>query len=77
MSKLKLIDAKTMEKLLNKLGFERIRQKGSYVAFRHNDGRFTTVPFHSSKDLPRSLIRVILSEINTSIDDYNDLLDKL
>ena len=77
MSKLKLIDAKTMEKLLNKSGFERVRQKGSHVAFRHKDGRYTTVPFHSSKDLPRSLIRVILSEINMSIDEYNDLLDKL
>lgn len=31
MSKLKLIDAKTMEKLLTELGFQRMRQKGSHV----------------------------------------------
>lgn len=77
MSKLQLIDAKTMEKLLVVLGFERIRQKGSHVFYRHKDGRTTTVPFHSRKDLARPLIRVIINEINITIDDYNNLLDKL
>ena len=77
MSRLRLIDAKTMEKLLYKIGFAKVRQKGSHVAFRHNDGRYTTVPFHGSKDLPRSLIRAILNEINTSVDEYNEMLDNL
>ncbi|MDP2767485.1 MAG: type II toxin-antitoxin system HicA family toxin [Candidatus Methanoperedens sp.] len=46
MSRLQIIDARKMEKLLFKLGFERIRQKGSHVFYRHPDGRTTTVPHH-------------------------------
>lgn len=77
MSKLQLIDAKSMEKLLIEIGFKRISQKGSHVFFRHEDGRTTTVPFHSNKDLARPLIREIINEVKISIDDYNDLLKKI
>lgn len=77
MSKLQLVNAKTMDKLLLSIGFERLRQKGSHTFYRHNDGRTTTIPFHSSKDLARPLIREILNEINVSIDDYNSLLKSL
>ncbi|KUO73034.1 MAG: hypothetical protein APF77_20380 [Clostridia bacterium BRH_c25] len=74
MSKLQLIDAKKMEKLLYEIGFERVRQKGSHVFYRHKDGRTTTVPFHSSKDLARPLIREILQEINLSVEEYNEIV---
>ncbi|MGQ9780180.1 MAG: type II toxin-antitoxin system HicA family toxin [Bacillota bacterium] len=74
MSKLPLIDAKTMEKLLFMLGFQKIRQKGSHAFYKHQDGRTTTLPFHTNKNLARPLLREILREINLSIDEYNDLL---
>jgi predicted RNA binding protein YcfA (HicA-like mRNA interferase family) len=77
MSKLQLIDGKTMEKLLFQIGFEKIRQKGSHAFYKHHDGRTTTVPFHASKDLARPLLREILNEINLSVDEYNDLLKQL
>ncbi|GHT42272.1 hypothetical protein FACS189443_5090 [Planctomycetales bacterium] len=71
MSKLKLVKAAELEKILKSLGFERVRQKGSHVFYQHEDGRTTTIPHHSSKDLPRPLIRAILREINLSIEAYN------
>ena len=74
MSKLTLIDALSLEKLLFQLGFSRVRQKGSHVFYRHSDGRTTTIPFHVGKDLPRPLLREILREINLSIDEYNSLV---
>lgn len=74
MSKLQLIDAINLEKLLFKLEFTRIRQKGSHAFYRHDDGRTTTIPFHTGKDLPRPLIRQILREISISVDEYNELL---
>ena len=74
MSRLILITAAELEKLLFKLGFVKIRQKGSHAFYRHSDGRATTIPFHSGKDLPRPLIRDILREINISIDEYNSLI---
>jgi predicted RNA binding protein YcfA (HicA-like mRNA interferase family) len=73
MSKLALIDALSLEKLLYKLGFVKIRQRGSHAFYRHKDGRTTTLPFHIGKDLPRPLIREILREINLSVDEYNQL----
>lgn len=74
MSKLQLITATELEKILYNLGFEKIKQKGSHVFYRHKDGRTATIPFHTNKDLPRPLLRVILQEINVSVDEYNKLL---
>jgi len=43
LSRLRIIDARKMEKLLFKLGFEKVRQKGSHVFYRHPDGRTTSL----------------------------------
>jgi len=32
--------------VLEKLGFELIRQSGSHAVYRHPDGRWTIVPLH-------------------------------
>ncbi len=74
MSRLPLVDVRTMEKILYHIGFEKVRQKGSYAFYRHADGRTTTIPFHSNKSLARPLIRVILNEINITIEEYNELI---
>jgi predicted RNA binding protein YcfA (HicA-like mRNA interferase family) len=61
-----------MVKLLNKLGFSEIRQKGSHKSFRHDDGRTTVIPFHD-EDLGRGLIRKILKDIEISTEEYETL----
>lgn len=76
MTKLPLISAKDLEKFLFKLGFIKIRQKGSHVFYRHPDGRTTTIPHHKGHDLARPLIRTILREINIDIELFNKLLNK-
>jgi len=76
-SRLQLINAKTMEKLLLRLGFEKVRQKGSHAFYRHADGRITTIPYHKARMLARPLIREIPREIEITIDDYNTHLKKL
>jgi len=76
LSKLKLIDAKRMEKLLLRLGFEKVRQKGSHAFYRHADGRMTTLPHHKGRILARPLIREILREIEITVEDYNSYLEK-
>ena len=77
MSRLRIINAKKIEKLLFKLGFEKVRQKGSHVFYRHPDGRTTTVPHHSGRDLARPLIKEILREIELSVEQYEEALKKL
>lgn len=77
MSKLPIVDAHTMEKVLYHLGFSAMRQKGSHVFYRHPDGRTTTVPHHKGRDLARPLIRSILRDIDVSPDEYGDALQQI
>ena len=37
--KLPLLSAKELIKILNKIGFQVLRQRGSHVYLKHNDGR--------------------------------------
>ena len=57
-------------RVLTRLGFERIRQKGSHIYFRHSDGRATVVPFHKGEDLGKGLLNSILKDIETSWEDF-------
>ncbi len=77
MSKLQIIDAERMEKLLFSLGFAKIRQKGSHAFYRHPDGRTTTLPHHRRRVLARPLIGEILREIEITVDEYILYLKKL
>ncbi len=77
MSRLPIVDSRTMEKILRRLGFEPVRQKGSHVFYRHPDGRTTTVPHHAGRDLARPLLREILREIELTPDQFRQELDQL
>ncbi|HJH32261.1 MAG TPA: type II toxin-antitoxin system HicA family toxin [Methanosarcinaceae archaeon] len=67
MNRLRIINARKIEKLLFKLDFDKVRQKGSHVFYRHPDGRTTTVQNHSGRDLARPLIKEILREVGLSV----------
>jgi predicted RNA binding protein YcfA (HicA-like mRNA interferase family) len=77
MSRLPLVDAKTLERLLLRLGFVAVRQRGSHVFYRHPDGRTTTIPHHPGRDLARPLVREILREIELTPDEFQDELHRL
>ena len=77
MTRLPVLSASRMEKILLALGFARARQKGSHVFYRHPDGRTTTVPHHSGRDLSRPLLREILREIELSPEEFAALLSRL
>jgi predicted RNA binding protein YcfA (HicA-like mRNA interferase family) len=49
--------------LLQGLGFDEVRQRGSHKQFRHADGRGTTVPFHAGRDISPTLLRKIAKDI--------------
>jgi predicted RNA binding protein YcfA (HicA-like mRNA interferase family) len=77
MTRLPVVDFKTMEKVLLKLGFQPARQKGGHVFYRHPDGRTTTLPCHPGRDLARPLIREILREIEISPEQFAGLLQEI
>ncbi len=56
MSRLPIVNFKTMDALLLHLGFVRVRQARSHVFYRHPDGRTTTIPNLLAEDLARPLI---------------------
>jgi predicted RNA binding protein YcfA (HicA-like mRNA interferase family) len=69
-TRLPIVNARTMEKVLLELGFTSVRRKGSHVFYRHPDGRTTTLPHHRGRDLPRSLLYEILREIRMTPEDF-------
>jgi predicted RNA binding protein YcfA (HicA-like mRNA interferase family) len=77
LSKLPIVTFQTWNKLLLRLGFEVVRQKGSHVFYRHPNGKTTTVPHHKGKDLPRSLTRKILNDIDLSPEKFIEELQNL
>lgn len=74
MPKLPVIRAKSLVKALENIGFCKVRQKGSHVFLSHKDGRCTTVPLHSSHDIPAGTLKAILNDIKISKDEIIDIL---
>jgi len=74
--KLPLLSAKELLKILEKLGFRAIRQKGSHIYMKHNDGRATVIPMHPGNDLGRGLLRQIINEIDMPRGDFVRLAKK-
>lgn len=54
-------------KILRRLGFIEVRQRGSHKQFRHPDGRGTTVPFHKGRDISPTLFRQIGKDIGLTV----------
>ncbi len=77
MTHLPIVDFKTMEKVLFKLGFQNTRSRGSHFFYRHPDGRTTTVPNHVGRDLSRPLIREILREAEITPEQFVRELEKI
>ncbi len=77
MTQLPVVNFKIMRKALLHLGFKPVRQKGSHVFYRHPDGRATTVPHHSARDLARPLLREILREIDLTPEQFKEVLKKM
>jgi predicted RNA binding protein YcfA (HicA-like mRNA interferase family) len=66
--KLPTLKPREVVALLAGLGFGEVRQKGSHKQFRHADGRGTTVPFHSGRDISPTLLRKIAKDIGLTAD---------
>jgi len=74
MAKLAQISGKEFCKILEKLGFIKTFGKGSYVRFKHPDGRRTVIPVHGNEELGKGLIREILNQIKISREEYEKLI---
>ena len=75
MPKLPSVRAIQIISVLEKLGFEVARQRGSHLRLRHSDGRVVTIPVHSGQDIGKGLLRKILRDAELSRDEFIDLLE--
>lgn len=71
--KLVPISGKEMCKLVEKLGFQKVRQVGSHIRYIHPDGRKTTIPVHSNEDLGKGLLLEILKQIKVSREEFESI----
>ncbi len=74
MPKLPQLTAVELIKVLSKIGFRAIRQEGSHVFLRHDDGRTTVVPNHPGQKLDRGLLlKIIKKDVQISREDFESL----
>jgi predicted RNA binding protein YcfA (HicA-like mRNA interferase family) len=59
---------------LERAGFRVVRQKGSHVRLKHEDGRVVTVPIHAGQTIGRGLLRKILRDAEMTANELLDLL---
>jgi predicted RNA binding protein YcfA (HicA-like mRNA interferase family) len=71
MSKLPLLTAREISKILLKCGFVLKRQKGSHMFFEHADGRTTVIPNHAREQIDRGLLhKIIRQDLKMDIEEF-------
>ena len=74
MTNFPILSSYKLIRILNKIGFKVIRQKGSHAVLRHKDGRSAIIPIHKGRDLDYGLLRKILKDLRISKDSFLKLL---
>ncbi|MCP9892099.1 type II toxin-antitoxin system HicA family toxin [Cyanobium sp. Aljojuca 7D2] len=74
MSKIPAITGKRLLKVLQQLGFETLRVRGSHFFLRHPDGRTTVLPMHAGEAIGPGLLNSILRQVKLSRDELMTLL---
>ncbi len=70
MAKVPVLKPQEVTTRLQQRGFKEVRQRGSHKQFRHTDGRRTTVPFHSGRDISPILLRQICKDIGCTLEEF-------
>lgn len=74
MARLPVLKSREIARVLEKLGFVEVRQRGSHRQYRHADGRGTTVPFHGGRDISPFLLRQIIKDIRLTPEEFLESL---
>ncbi len=75
MDKISPLPAKKVIKILEKIGFQQIRQKGSHLFMRHPDGRTTLITMHPEEDIGKGMIRKIINDAKITREKWLELTD--
>ena len=67
------VTARRVIRVLEKLGFEQVRQSGSHTIFP-NDGVRITVPSQGYKILHPKVVKSILTDVGLTVEEFQQLL---
>ncbi len=71
MSKIPLLNARELARILEKLDFKFKRQEGSHMFFEHDDGRTTIISNHGGEDIDRGLLnKIIKHDLQISREEF-------
>jgi predicted RNA binding protein YcfA (HicA-like mRNA interferase family) len=69
--------ASDLVRVVNKLGFQLDRQKGSHAIYlRPEDHARVVIPMHKGRDIKRKALKGILLDLNLTHQEFSDLLRK-
>ena len=74
MPKIRPLSSQRLIKVLEKIGFKIIRQKGSHVIMINDKGTRIVIPVHPGKDVKPGLIRAIIKEAGLSREEFLRIL---
>lgn len=78
MPTLPILKGETLKKILDKVDFVVVRQRGSHVRMRRErDGKVVTVPIHPSRDIDRGLLhKIIIVDLEWTTEYFIELYHK-
>lgn len=75
MPKLPALRGNEVIRVFGKVGFQVIRQKGSHVRMKHENGRVVTIPVHVGKTLGIGLLGKILRDAELTREEFIELVE--
>jgi len=74
MDKITPLPAKKVIKILEKIGFQQVRQKGSHLFMQHIDGRTTIITVHPGEDIGKGMVRKIIKDAKITREEWLKLV---
>ena len=71
MTNIPALSFKQLIAAVERLGFTRVRQRGSHIRFAHGDGRRTTIPDHGQKSVPKGLLlKIVRDDLEMTLSEF-------
>jgi len=74
--KIRPLPPQRLIRILEKIGFKIIRQKGSHVIMINDKGTRIVIPVHPGKNVKPGLIRAIIKEAGLSREEFFKILEE-
>jgi predicted RNA binding protein YcfA (HicA-like mRNA interferase family) len=74
---LRPLPADKVIKVLVRLGFKPVRQRGSHVILKREDGKVIVVPVHRGEEIGRGLLSKIIKDASLTREEFLRLLEEV